>query len=49
VWFLVSGEGKAEAFASAIAGADKHDIPATGVTGMAETLWLIDHAAAGQA
>ena len=49
VWFLVSGESKAEAFARAIAGADKHDIPATGVTGMSETLWLIDEAAAGQA
>jgi len=49
VWFLVSGESKAEAFARAIAGADKHDIPATGVTGMSETLWLIDEAAAGRA
>jgi 6-phosphogluconolactonase len=48
VWFLVSGASKAEAFARAITGADKHDIPATGVTGMSETLWLIDEAAASQ-
>jgi 6-phosphogluconolactonase len=45
VWFLVSGGGKADAVAAALAGADKHDIPATGVTGMSETLWLIDEAA----
>ena len=47
VWFLVSGAAKADAVAQALAGADKHDIPATGVTGMSETLWLIDEAAAG--
>jgi len=45
VWFLVSGGAKAEALARALAGADKHDIPATGVTGMSETLWLVDEAA----
>ena len=47
VWFLVSGEAKAASVARALDGADKHDIPATGVTGMSETLWLIDEAAAG--
>ena len=49
VWFLVSGEAKADAVARALAGADKHDIPATGVTGMSETLWLLDEAASGAA
>jgi 6-phosphogluconolactonase len=49
VWFLVSGEGKAEAVSRALAGADKHELPATGVTGSSETIWLIDAAAAGTA
>ena len=48
VWFLVSGEAKAGAVARALAGADKHELPATGVTGSSETLWLIDAAAAGE-
>lgn len=47
VWFLVAGEAKAEALAQALAGADKHDLPATGVTGRSETLWLVDEAASG--
>ena len=49
VWFLVSGKGKAEAVSRALAGADKHELPATGVTGSSETIWLIDAAAAGTA
>ena len=43
VWFLVSGEGKAEAVARALAeGTDLHDIPAAGVTGLEETIWFLD-------
>jgi 6-phosphogluconolactonase len=46
VWFLASGEAKAEAVARALAGADRHDIPATGVHGRERTRWLLDQAAA---
>ncbi len=46
VWFLVSGDGKASAVAQALAGADLHDIPAAGVTGLDETTWFLDRAAA---
>jgi 6-phosphogluconolactonase len=47
VWFLVSGEGKADAVARALAdGTDVHDIPAAGVTGEAETIWFLDRASA---
>ncbi len=48
VWFLVSGEGKAEAVARAHAGTDRHEIPATGVHGQERTLWLLDEAAASR-
>jgi 6-phosphogluconolactonase len=48
VWFLVSGEGKAAAVASALGGADVHDTPAAGVTGHDETLWFLDRDAASQ-
>ncbi len=49
VWFLVSGDGKAEAVARAL-GDDGtiDDTPATGVTGATETLWLLDEAAASR-
>ena len=46
VWFLVSGDGKADAVAAALAGGDVHEIPARGVVGQDETLWLLDEAAA---
>ena len=46
VWFLVSGAEKAAAVAAALAGGDLHEIPARGVTGQDETLWLVDEAAA---
>lgn len=46
VWFLVSGAEKADAVASALAGGDVHEIPARGVVGTDETLWLLDEAAA---
>lgn len=46
VWFLVSGAGKAPAVASALGGADLHEIPAAGVTGREETIWFLDREAA---
>ena len=46
VWFLASGAGKAEAVARALAGADRHEIPATGVTGQERTVWFLDADAA---
>lgn len=53
VWFLVSGAEKASAVAAAIshpasAGGDRREIPARGVIGTEETLWLIDRAAASE-
>lgn len=48
VWFLVSGEGKAEAVARALGAGTLVDTPATGVRGARETLWLLDHAAASR-
>ncbi|GAA2151277.1 6-phosphogluconolactonase [Nocardioides koreensis] len=46
VWFLVSGDAKAQAVARAVGGADRHDIPAAGVSGQEETLWFLDRASA---
>jgi 6-phosphogluconolactonase len=49
VWFLVSGEEKAPAVASALAeGTDFHDIPAVGVQGSEETIWFLDRDAASR-
>jgi 6-phosphogluconolactonase len=48
VWFLVSGAGKAPAVASALGGADPHEIPAAGVSGREETIWFLDREAASQ-
>lgn len=48
VWFLVSGEGKAPAVAQALGGADRHEIPAAGVTGHDETIWFLDRDAASE-
>jgi len=48
VWFLVSGDGKAEAVARALGGADLHEIPAAGVTGHDETIWFLDRPAASR-
>lgn len=47
-WFLVSGEGKSAAVASALGGADPHETPAAGVTGRHETTWWLDRAAASR-
>jgi 6-phosphogluconolactonase len=49
VWFLVSGEGKAAAVASALAeGTDPHETPAAGVRGTEETIWFLDRPAASR-
>jgi 6-phosphogluconolactonase len=46
VWFLVSGTEKARAVASALAGGDRSEIPARGVSGTQETCWHLDTEAA---
>lgn len=47
VWFLVSGDEKASAVATALAeGTDLHDCPAVGVQGTEETIWFLDRSAA---
>ena len=49
VWFLVSGDGKADAVARALAdGTDFHDVPAAGVRGAEETIWFLDREAASR-
>ena len=52
VWFVVSGEGKAEAVARALAtgadAADVHEIPAVGVHGRERTVWFVDEPAASR-
>jgi 6-phosphogluconolactonase len=52
VWFLVSGDGKADAVARALAtgdaAADRHEIPAVGVHGRERTVWFLDEAAASR-
>jgi 6-phosphogluconolactonase len=49
VWFLVSGEGKADAVARALAaGTDVHDVPAVGVHGQERTVWWLDEDAASR-
>ena len=45
-WFLVSGEEKSAAVASALGGADVHETPAAGVSGSQETIWWLDRGAA---
>ena len=48
VWLLVSGEGKADAVAQALGGADREQIPAAGARGRRATRWLLDEAAASK-
>ncbi|GAA4382759.1 6-phosphogluconolactonase [Tsukamurella soli] len=48
VWFLVSGEAKAEAVAAGVGGADPDDWPCAGARGADETVWYIDEAAASK-
>lgn len=42
VWIAAWGEEKAPAIAAAVAGVDVNEIPAAGVGGIEETLWLTD-------
>ncbi|PWJ25231.1 6-phosphogluconolactonase [Branchiibius hedensis] len=47
VWFLVAGAEKADALAAALApGATAWDVPAAGVHGTDDSVWLVDQAAA---
>ncbi|TIC86558.1 6-phosphogluconolactonase [Nocardioides sp. GY 10127] len=49
VWFLVSGEGKAESVAAAHAeGTTKEQIPAVGLMGTEDTRWFLDTGSASQ-
>lgn len=48
VWLGVAGADKATAVAMALAGAGRAQIPAAGVEGRLQTLWLLDEAAAAQ-
>ncbi|GAA1433857.1 6-phosphogluconolactonase [Microlunatus lacustris] len=48
VWFLVSGEDKADAAALALQGAGAVQVPGAGAHGRHRTLWLIDQAAASK-
>jgi 6-phosphogluconolactonase len=48
VWFVASGESKAQAVAMALGGADPVHVPAAGPRGRDHTRWLIDQAAAAQ-
>ncbi len=46
VWFLVSGDDKAEAVARSLGGASREEAPAGSVHGRESTVWLVDRAAA---
>lgn len=48
VWLVVSGEGKAEAVARALSGAEPRELPAAGAHGARGTRWLLDTAAASR-
>ena len=45
---MVSGEGKADAVAAAVNGAEPTDVPAAGAVGKEATVWLLDEAAAAK-
>ena len=47
VWMVVAGADKATTVAMALSGAGRLQIPAAGVAGAVQTLWLLDEAAAG--
>jgi 6-phosphogluconolactonase len=48
VWFVVSGDGKADAVARALGGASPEDVPSAGPRGRDRTLWLVDRDAASK-
>jgi 6-phosphogluconolactonase len=48
VWMVVAGADKAPMVAMALGGAGRIQVPAAGVEGRSQTLWLLDEAAAGK-
>jgi 6-phosphogluconolactonase len=48
IWFIASGDGKAEAVARALGGADREEVPSAGPKGREKTLWLVDRDAAAK-
>lgn len=48
VWFLVSGEDKADAAARSLSGGESNPVPGAGAHGRTRTVWLIDDAAASR-
>ncbi len=48
VWWVASGEGKAEAVRDAVHGADPIQVPAAGPKGADRTVWWVDDAAASR-
>lgn len=48
VWIVTAGEGKAQAVATALAGAGEVSLPAAGAVGTTRTLYLLDQSAAGE-
>jgi 6-phosphogluconolactonase len=50
VWFVVSGEDKAEAVGRALAPTppDLHEVPAAGVRGALQTIWFLDRESASR-
>ena len=48
IWFIASGEPKAQAVAMALSGAGRVQVPAAGPRGRHRTLWLIDREAAAK-
>ncbi len=48
IWVVVSGEGKADAVAKALGGADRTEVPSAGAHGRERTLWLLDERAASK-
>ena len=48
VWFVASGEEKADAVERSMFAGHVDQVPAAGIRGLNRTLWLLDRAAAGQ-
>jgi 6-phosphogluconolactonase len=48
IWFIASGDGKADAVSKALSGADRTEVPSAGPKGLEHTLWLLDSAAAAK-
>ncbi len=48
IWFVASGDGKADAVARAVGGADYTEVPSARPRGREHTLWLLDRDAAAE-